>query len=115
LYGTTRINNKPIKLGTVITQEQADQYFLQDVKEFEDAVKKYVGVDITENMFGAIVAWTYNCGIAALINSTFLKRLNNKDFEKAAEALQWFNKGGNGEILQGLVNRRKEEAKLFLS
>jgi lysozyme len=115
LYGTTRINGKPIKLGTVITKEQADQYFLEDLKEFEQAVKKLVLVPITENMFSASVAWTFNCGIAALSNSTFLKRINVKDFERAAEAMQWFNKGANNNILQGLVKRRKEEAELFLT
>lgn len=66
-------------------------------------------------MFSAIVAWTYNVGVGALISSTFLKRLNEKDYIRACEALQWFNKGANGKILAGLVRRREAEAKLFLS
>jgi lysozyme len=112
--GSTRINNKPIKLGTVITQAQADQYFLEDIKQFEEAVKKYITVPITENMFSATVAFTYNVGVANLIKSTFLKRINNKDFERAAESLLLWNKGSNGKILPGLIKRREQEAQLFL-
>lgn len=66
-------------------------------------------------MFSSIVCWTYNVGVGALSNSTFLKRINEKDFVRAAEAMTWFNKGGNGKILAGLVKRREAEAKLFLS
>lgn len=113
-WGSTRINGKPIKLGTTITQAQADEYFLEDVKVFEDAVKKYVTVPITENAFSALVCITYNIGIAGLIGSTFLKRTNAKDFERAAEAFLFWNKGSSNNILPGLVKRRKEEAELFL-
>lgn len=113
--GTTRIEGKPIKLGTVITKEQAFEYFKKDLEQFEEAVKQYVKVPITQNMFSAIVAWTYNVGVGALISSTFLKRLNKKDYVGASEALQWFNKGANGKVLAGLVRRREAEAKLFLS
>lgn len=66
-------------------------------------------------MFSSIVCWTYNVGVGALSNSTFLKRINSKDFVGASESLQWFNKGGDGKILAGLVKRREAEAKLFLS
>lgn len=114
-YGCTRIKGKPVKLGTVITKEQADEYFRDDLIQFEDAVKKYVKVPITENQFSALVSITYNIGVSALSNSTFLKRINHKDFVGAAEAMTWFNKGGNGKILAGLVKRREAEAKLFLS
>jgi lysozyme len=114
-YGTTRIKGKPIKLGTEITVEQANEYFRNDLIQFEDAVKKYVKVSITENQFSACVCFTYNVGVGAFISSTFLKRINNKDFIGASEAITWFNKGGSGKILAGLVKRRESEAKLFLS
>ena len=114
-YGTTRIKGKPVKLGTVITKEQADEYFRDDLIQFEDAVKKYVKVPITENQFSSLTSLIYNIGVGAFINSTVLKKLNKKDYEGSASAFLMWVKGGNGKILAGLVKRREAEAKLFLS
>lgn len=107
------INGKPIKLGTTITLEQANEYFRKDLRQFEDIVKQLVKVDITANMFGALVSFVYNVGAANLKNSTALKRLNAKDYKGCSEAMQWFNKGSNGKTLLGLLRRREDEAELF--
>jgi len=113
-WGSTRIFGREVKLGETITQSQADTQFEKDLAYFETNVKTYVKVLITQNMYSALCSFVYNIGVGAFINSTCLKRLNNKNYIGAAEALQWFNKGGDGKVLAGLVRRRKAEANLFL-
>ena len=112
-WGSTRLNGKKLQLGQCYSRDIWDAQFERDLKTFEDAVNKYVTVSLNENQFSALVSWTYNCGIGALIGSTGLKRLNNKNYKKAWEAFSWFNKGGNGKVLPGLVKRRQAEGKLF--
>lgn len=114
-YGTTRLNGRALKLGQCFSKEIWDKAFKDDLKTFEDAVKKYVKVPITEEMFSALTSWTYNCGISNLINSTGLKRLNKGNYKAAWEAFSWYNKGANGKVLAGLVRRRKAEGELFFS
>ena len=79
---------------------------------FENAVKRHVKVPITQGMFDALVSFCYNCGEAALMTSTGLRRLNEKNYRGCWVALSWFKKGANGQSLPGLVKRRQAEAKL---
>ena len=79
----------------------------------KNAVSRYVSVPLTQNQFDALVSFCYNVGQSSLLSSTLLKKLNNKDYKGASnEFLKW-NKSG-GKVLQGLVNRRKDEREVFL-
>lgn len=98
----------------VITKEQAESFFRQDLKKFEKAVSECVKIRISQAQFDSLVSFAYNCGIGALKSSTLLEQLNRGNFQTAAnEFLKW-NKSGNT-ILEGLTNRRKAERRLFLS
>lgn len=108
-YGHT----KNVKSGMKITQTQAEQYLKSDLTTYENAVKKYVKVSINQNQFDALVSYSFNCGTGALKNSTLLKKLNNKDYNGAADELLRWNKS-NGKVLNGLTKRRKEERVLFM-
>ena len=101
-------------MGQCFEKSVWDAQFEKDLEYFESNVKKYVKVPITQGMYDALVSWVYNCGVSVLIHSTAIKRLNSKNYVGAAEAMQWYNKGGDGKVLAGLVRRRKTEAKLFL-
>jgi len=96
-----------------ITQKQADELLKKDLKSYEKAVNDYVKVNITQNMFDALVSFTYNCGTAALKGSTLLKKLNVGDYSGAAEEFLKWNKSG-GVVISGLTARRKKEKELFL-
>ena len=109
-YGHT----KNVKRGDVISQQQADEVLVADLKEFENAVNDMVLVPLTENQRGALISFAFNVGIHALKKSTLLKKLNAKDYQGAAnEFLRW-NKAG-GKELKGLTLRRQAERELFLS
>lgn len=62
---------------------------------------------------GAVVSFVYNLGVGRLQASTLRRKINEQDWEAAAnEFLKW-NKGG-GKVLKGLDARRKAERSLFL-
>ena len=113
-YGTTRIKGKPIQLGTTITQAQAEDYFKTDIVEFENHVKRYVRVDVTQEEFDALVSFTYNLGPGNLANSTLRKKINSKDYVAAADQFLVWNKAA-GKVLPGLTKRRAAEKQMFLT
>lgn len=102
-----------VKLGMVWTLGEAEAGLRREIAKFETAVMKSVTVEMNQNEFDAMVSLSYNIGSAAFQRSTVLKRLNKGDRAGAAQAFEFWNKGG-GRVLPGLVSRRKREAALFL-
>lgn len=70
---------------------------------------------ITQNQYNALVSFAYNLGSAALKSSTLMKKVlanpNDPTIEK--EFNKWVNAGGKR--VQGLVERRDDEVKMYFS
>jgi len=113
-YGhTSRAGPPDVTPGMTITEAEAEEILRNDLRKFERDVSGAVRVDITQNMFDALVSLTYNIGPTNMRSSTFLRRLNSGDYEGAADAMLWWNKAG-GQVLRGLQRRRAAERELFL-
>ncbi len=96
-----------------ITQETANSLLSQDLIVHSNNVSRLVKVPLTQNQFDALVSFEFNVGFGALKSSTLLRLLNQKKYNEAANQFdRWIY--ANKKILQGLVNRRKEEKALFL-
>jgi lysozyme len=108
-WGTT----KGVKRGMVITQEEADRLFEDELDDFADGVETLVTADINNNQFSALVSLAYNIGLRAFGRSTLLKKVNSRAFAAAADQFLAWNKGG-GKVMRGLTRRREAERKLFL-
>ncbi|MBW4657446.1 MAG: glycoside hydrolase family protein [Drouetiella hepatica Uher 2000/2452] len=108
-YGTT----SGIRAGMRITEAQAESYLKQDLDRFERAVKSAVKVSLNSDQFSALVSFTYNVGEGALNSSTLLRKLNQGDYQGAANEFARWNKG-DGVELPGLTRRRSAEKALFL-
>ena len=107
-------HTKTARKGQKISAAGAEDLLRVDLSGFEAAVTDSVKVPITQNQFDALVCFTYNVGIGALLSSTLLKKLNAGDYAGASlQFLRW-DKGG-GKILPGLTRRRIAESQLFLS
>ena len=103
-----------VKPGMCINQVEAEELLKSDLRRFENAISNLVKVPLTQAQFDALVSFTFNVGISAFGKSTLRKKLNRKDYSGAANEFgRWVN--ANGKRLVGLVNRREEERKLFLS
>ena len=111
-----------------ITQEEADAYFEQDIKVFENSVNgwndKY-GLKLNQYEFDALVSITYNFGaywvsyydtwrLSKYVKSGFKDSNGNPlPDQEIADAFGVLS-SANGEILPGLVKRRINEAEIFL-
>jgi len=112
-YGHTTAAGAPIvNPDLVITKDEAEEVLARDMEQYEEGVRKYVKVDLTQGQFDALVDFAYNAGVGALAKSTLLKRVNAEKFDEVpAEFMKW-TKGG-GKELPGLVRRRRAEVKLW--
>ena len=103
---------KGVSEGMSITQEQAEQMLLDELKEYENYINELVVVDLSQNQFDALVSWVYNLGPANLKSSTLLKVLNSGDYAGVPDQIERWNKAG-GKVLEGLIRRRQAESSLF--
>ena len=99
--------------GMIITQAQADEFLVQDCEGSVAAVNnpQYCPATavLTQNQFDALVSFTFNCGAGSL-----QKLCAGRTLEQIADKMLLYNKGG-GQVLPGLVRRRKAEQELFLT
>lgn len=103
-----------VKRGQRITRAEAETFLQDDLAEAETAVEDAVTVDLSDNQFAALVSFTFNLGGPALRKSTLLRRLNEGDYNKAADEMLRWNRA-DGRVLAGLTRRRKAERMLFLT
>ena len=98
-----------------ITKQQAFDMFKEVANRFGKRVDELVTSNINQNQFNALVSFAYNVGTGNFSSSTLLKKVNKNpnDLTLKAEFLRW-NKAG-GKVLNGLTNRRNEEADLYFS
>lgn len=97
-----------------ITEAQAEQLLRDDVARFERAVNRSVNVPISQNMFNALVSFSYNVGVGAFERSTLLKFLNRGDYIAASRELDRWTKAG-GQHIEGLAIRRQREREVFFA
>lgn len=126
-YGiTSSAGMGPVTKGMRITQEQADDWLMKSLVKYENAVKGALARPATPAQFSAMVSLCFNIGVgnfagSKAINkkpSSVLRRFNKGDIEGAAKAFRLWNKAdvdGKLTVLSGLVNRREDEANLFLT
>lgn len=98
--------------GQTISEGEAAQLLMDDVKFAEVGVKAYVNVPISQNQYDALVDFTFNLGVGALRSSTLLKKLNAGDYVGAGKEFFRWDKAG-GKVLPGLTKRRAAEAALW--
>ena len=108
-YGHT----EGVKEGDTITKEEAQELFKKDFQKYSNLMK-FVQIQLNNNEKAALTSFAYNVGPGAFRNSTLLRKLNNGDKEGAANEFdKWVYQ--KGVKLNGLVNRRLREKKLFLT
>ncbi|MEG0578135.1 MAG: lysozyme, partial [Bacilli bacterium] len=91
-------HTKNVYDGMTITQERADQLFMEDIKRY------YPKGNWSQNEFNALTSFGYNCGVGAMQNV-----IDSGDI--TGQMYLYVN--GNFGYLEGLAKRRKEEIELF--
>lgn len=106
-----------------ITEKEAEQLLKDALGTYEGYVNKFADkydIELKQNQFDALVSLSYNMGnIWSAYDDFDLKNYlidgsEKHSFLEIAKGFGEWRKAG-GSVLQGLVNRREEETKLFLS
>ena len=112
-YGTT--NKTAIQTG-YISQQQAVKYCKDYILFVAKIVKKRLGQQywdtLNRNQKAATLSYFYNCGPYAKADKQF-QAIRRQDWKQAARQMDIVT--SNGQIQQGLVERRKIQQRLFLT
>ena len=113
-YGSTH----RVGEGEQITEEQANQFLMEDMMEAEEAVDRLVSIDLTPNQRSALTSLIFNVGQGNFAKSKALVALNLGDFDSFKREAFGENDGfvySGGVKLDGLINRRAKERDVFTS
>jgi len=108
-YGTTAADVHP--LPAHCTRDQAERWLADNVaRKYEPAVRA-LNVPLNQNQFDALVSLAYNLG-PGVFQWDIGTHLRARDYRAAsADFMHYVHAGGR--VLQGLVNRRAAERRLF--
>ena len=104
---------KDVYEGETITQAEADDLLAEDLGKFARQIAPLVEVKITEGQFIAMLSLAYNIGIGNFRRSSVLRLTNAGAKLQAAQSFLLWNRAG-GQVLKGLVRRRKAESREYL-
>lgn len=108
-YGWTgKVGGKTIVSGMKIDQETAEKLLVDNLYQYEKKVEKYASkYHFNQNQFDALVSFAYNIGSIDQLTAN-----GTRTIAQIKEHWAAYNKAG-GKVVQGLVNRRKDELTLF--
>jgi len=97
-----------VKPAQSITEHQAAENLLQDIRRTERGVKKCMPVAMPQPVFDAVVSFSFNVGTGAACQSTLAFFINKQQWQQACQQLpRWVYV--NGERNSGLERRRNAE------
>ena len=112
MSGKIRIVGDDVLYRNGLTDEQCAVLLTQDLYFSESALNSWRQIELSQNQFDALVSFIFNVGATAFTGSTLLKVLNQSLFDQVpAQLRRWVH--DNGRVVQGLVNRREKEIKLW--
>jgi lysozyme len=107
-----------VKQGQKITTEKAQDLLRADLTDAALAIQRRIGDlivgDLTDNQYAALLSFVFNLGSGDPQKSewTIWKRLRARQYDQVpGEIIKFVN--ANGKKLQGLVNRRTDEIRLW--
>jgi len=109
-YGSTMYKDgSKIKLGDVVTEQQASELLAWEVNNKAEVINSY-NLKVNQNQYDSLSSFIYNIGAGGFNKSTLLKKVkaNPQDPTIRDEFMKW-NKN-DGKVMKGLTNRRKAEA-----
>ena len=116
-YGSTFYpDGSKVNLGDIISEQQANELLMETLSQFERVVNELLdGIPVNQNQFDALVSFAFNLGTESLAQSTLLNKVksNHNDTSIAYEFGRWVL--ASGQIINGLVIRRRKEAELYFS
>lgn len=108
-YGHT---GSDVHAGQFVTKRRALKLLTRDLRDAARAVNQNIHVRLAVRQRIALISLVFNCGPGAVAGSTLQAKLNARDYKGAADEFpKWSHAGGV--VVQGLLNRRREEKWMF--
>lgn len=115
-YGHVVKNTEQAKYKNGISPKEAEDLLKEDLQHAVDCLKKIIKISLNTNQISALISLVFNVGCHEFYTSRALKLINENNLTKAKVELfdskVGFVRIGN-KIIQGLVNRRALELKLW--
>ena len=100
--------DEPHLLTATLSDQEVKDLLKSDLKWCSEAVESAVRVPLNQNQFDALYSLCFNIGETNFKKSTVVRKLNQNDYQGAADAILMWNKPAV------LEKRRKRERDLFL-
>jgi lysozyme len=105
-----------VKRGLRITEIQAEEYLVKSLLKYEAAVDAALKRPPTQNEFDSMTSLCFNIGPDAFARSSVVKFFNAGERRRSADSFKLWVKGGRPKRrMAGLVKRRADERKHFLT
>jgi len=102
------LRGKTTPKATILNEIQAQHLLSKDLEVFELIVERKITRELKQNEFDALVCFTYNTGGS----KTLFEMVNSNNPLLKAWWVSHYITGG-GKVLNGLIARRKSEAKIY--
>lgn len=117
-YGTTILPDKtPVKMGMIITEDEANQYLAIKCGIIETQLNHMITMMLNQNQLGALVDFCYNLGLHAFLGSTLYRYIEMGSSITEDLFTRWDKIHRDGHLIEvnGLKERRLREFKLYVS
>ena len=114
-YGTQYYpDGAPVKIGQRCTEEKALEYLFNEINVINKEIAKE-NLNLDNYMRQALISFIHSVGWESFLYSQIIDCIENENFSGVCEEIgRWvFDEEHN--IIGGLLERRKEEVKLFLT
>ena len=114
-YGTQYYpDGTPVKRGQYCSQEKALEYLFHEINVINEQLSK-LNLDLDSHMKQALISFIHSVGWEPFLYSSIIDCIENDNLSGACEEISRWIFDENYKIIGGLLDRRKEEIKLFLN
>ena len=114
-YGTQYYpDGTPVKQGQCCSKEKALEYLFHEINVINEQLSK-LNLDLDSHMKQALISFIHSVGWEPFLYSSIIDCIENDNLSGACEEISRWIFDENYKIIGGLLDRRKEEIKLFLT
>ena len=113
-YGTTFYpDGSPVKQGQCCTKKKAHEYLLSEITVINEELNK-LRICLDLSMREALVSFIHSVGWDAFLYSEIIDHLEAGRYKSVVHELSRWVFDAENQVIGGLIERRREEAALFL-
>jgi GH24 family phage-related lysozyme (muramidase) len=109
------IKGEKVIVDKGITRAQATDLFAEDLKIYEQRVKRGIRVKITQTQFDALVSFAYNLGDVQGPKINLAKVINSGNWQEVPKEFERYTHDNTGAFVPSLLSRRRAEAQMFMT